>query len=91
MDSDVEDGRVVMMGLLDGASEIVPKLMVGVHSASDKPPINDAFVAVQYRNHWFWVDDCDPASKRGMAYLFQCSPFQSPEKRAVEFHRRRWR
>jgi len=66
--SDVEQGRVMKMSLPD-ASETGPKLMVKVHSASAKPSANDAYAAVQYRNRWFWVDDRDLASKRGMGFL----------------------
>jgi hypothetical protein len=67
--SDVEEGRVVKMSLPDASSGTGPKLMVRVHSASAKPPANNAFAAVKYRDHWFWVDDRDLVSKRGMGFL----------------------
>jgi hypothetical protein len=67
--SDVEEGRVVKMNLPDVSSELGPKLMVKVHSATSKPPASDAFAVVQYRNRWFWVDDRDLASKRGLGFL----------------------
>jgi hypothetical protein len=67
--SDIEEGRVVKMGLPDPSSETGPKFVVKVHSASAKPLTNDAFTAVQYRNRWFWVDDRDLASKRGIGFL----------------------
>ena len=38
----------------------VPPLM-RIRSSSQKP--EDAFVAVPYRNHWFWIDDKDLRSK----------------------------
>ncbi len=35
---------------------------IWVHSGEERP--EDAFVAVPYRNLWFWIDDRDFASKR---------------------------
>jgi hypothetical protein len=35
-----------------------------VHSGKDKPA--DAFAAVHYRDHWFWVDDRDWRTKRAI-------------------------
>ena len=46
---------------------IVP--MIRIHSAKNKPP--DAFVAVRYRDTWFWIDDRDLSSKRSFAQLMQ--------------------
>jgi hypothetical protein len=37
---------------------------VQVHSGKDKPA--DAFAAVHYRDHWFWVDDRDWRTKRAL-------------------------
>jgi hypothetical protein len=37
---------------------------VRIHSGKDKPP--DAFAAVRYRDHWFWIDDGDQLSKRAL-------------------------
>ena len=36
--------------------------------SSEVEPL-DAYVAVKYRNHWFWVDDQDLFSKRVMSFL----------------------
>jgi len=38
-----------------------------VHSGSDRP--SDAFVAVPYRDHWFWIDDREFSSKRAFSLL----------------------
>jgi hypothetical protein len=35
-----------------------------VHSGKEKPA--DAYAAVQYRDHWFWVDDGDWKTKRAL-------------------------
>ena len=35
-----------------------------IHSAKDKP--KEAFAAVNYRDHWFWVDDRDWRTKRAL-------------------------
>ena len=37
---------------------------VRIHSGKDKPA--NAFVAVQYRNQWFWIDDGDWQTKRAL-------------------------
>ncbi|MBI2292750.1 MAG: hypothetical protein HYU73_21005 [Betaproteobacteria bacterium] len=38
-----------------------------IHSSSEAPA--DAYVAVRYRNYWFWIDDRDLASKRAFTFL----------------------
>ena len=38
-----------------------------IHSGSDQP--NDAFVAVRYRDLWFWIDETDFHSKRRFSFL----------------------
>jgi hypothetical protein len=40
---------------------------IRIHSGPAKP--QDAFVAVPYRNHWFWIDDRDWASKELFSFL----------------------
>jgi hypothetical protein len=44
----------------------VPPIM-RIRSSSQKP--EDAFVAVPYRNHWFWIDDKDLGSKGLFSFL----------------------
>lgn len=41
--------------------------MMRIWSSSQKP--EDAFVAVPYRNHWFWIDDKDLGSKGLFSFL----------------------
>ena len=41
--------------------------MIQIHGASTKPA--DAFVAIHYRNHWFWIDDRDLKSKRIFSFM----------------------
>jgi hypothetical protein len=47
------------------AGDIPP--LICVRSDSEKPA--DAFVAVQYRDHWFWIDDRDFTSKKMFSFL----------------------
>jgi hypothetical protein len=44
----------------------VPPIM-RIRSSSQKP--EDTFVAVPYRNHWFWIDDKDLGSKGLFSFL----------------------
>jgi hypothetical protein len=41
--------------------------LIDIRSSQEEP--EDAFVSVQYRDHWFWLDDRDFKSKRTFAYL----------------------
>jgi len=36
--------------------------------SSKKKPV-DAYVAVPYRDYWFWIDDLDLQSKRSFAFM----------------------
>jgi hypothetical protein len=38
-----------------------------VRSGAEAP--KDAFVAVAYRDHWFWIDDRDLVSKRIFSFI----------------------
>ena len=40
---------------------------VRIHSGKDKP--DDAFTAVQYRGHWFWIADDDWQTKRALSTI----------------------
>ena len=41
--------------------------LVRIRYSNSKP--SDAFVAVSYRNSWFWIDDHDLKSKRVFAFM----------------------
>jgi hypothetical protein len=43
--------------------------IIRIRSAKQKP--NDAFITVQYRNNWFWIDDDDLGSKAAFAQLIE--------------------
>ena len=41
--------------------------LVNIRSSNSRPP--EAFVAIDYRGHWFWIDDSDLKSKRVFAFM----------------------
>jgi hypothetical protein len=41
--------------------------LITIHSSTAKPA--DAFVAINYRSHWFWINDRDLKSKRVFAFM----------------------
>jgi hypothetical protein len=66
-DQDVAEQRVSATAEpeIGPGGPIRPLIRVG--SSPDRP--SDAFVAVPYRNGWFWIDDRDIPSKRLFAFL----------------------
>jgi hypothetical protein len=44
-----------------------PRRFIEINSSPDKP--EDAFTAVNYKDHWFWIDDRDFKSKRIFTFL----------------------
>ena len=61
------DGRTVpSLSKTDSAEEKIAQL-IDIKSSSDKP--EDAYTAVNYKDHWFWIDDRDFKSKRSFAFL----------------------
>lgn len=63
------DGREVTRGLF------------AVHCcASHKPPV-EAYVAVRYRGHWFYIDDRDTESKATFALMLQLSTLDFGKQR----------
>ena len=60
----MDGGRVA--AFVDENKSGVPPL-IRIRSDDSRP--DDAFVAVQYRDNWFWLDDTDLGSKRTFSFL----------------------
>ena len=65
-EKDVTDGRATP-GLESVDGETPPVKLVSIQSSSGKP--DDAFVAVNYRDAWFWIADTDLKSKRSFSFM----------------------
>ncbi|MHC4557121.1 MAG: hypothetical protein ACYTFW_08045 [Planctomycetota bacterium] len=63
----VAEGRTITTstGEVETTSVVIPRTRI--RSALEKPA--DAFVAVQYRGYWFWINDRDFVSKRLFSFL----------------------
>ena len=64
-------------------TKLWPHPMLRVQNGKSRPA--EGFAAVQYRNHWFWIDDRDWRSKRTFStilFLFtladNAGPAQGP-------------
>jgi hypothetical protein len=71
-DSDIASGRTVATAFDregDSNDQVVGRQgrLIAIRTSEEAP--EDAFVSVQYRNRWFWIDDRDFASKRTFGYL----------------------
>lgn len=65
-DSHVKEGRVrVVASPAKDADMAYP--IARIHVTPERP--EDAFSAVYYRSHWFWIDDRDIQSKRVFTFL----------------------
>lgn len=62
---DVQEGRVAAGLAGKKVSGMLP--LIRVHNNNDFP--EDAFVAVRYRDSWFYIDDTDLESKRMFSFL----------------------
>lgn len=58
-------GRALPGQALQGKSPAAP--LVAIRSGPSAPA--DAYAAVPYRGHWYWIDDTDYASKRTFTFL----------------------
>jgi hypothetical protein len=66
--------------------EASARTLVRVRSSVHKPDSKEVFAAVQYHGAWFWIDDRDLPSKRGMSFLMLLFTLASPG--ATIHHRR---
>jgi len=51
----------------EGVDKASATRLINIRSSSSKPA--DAFAAIDYRGHWFWIDDKDLKSKRVFAFM----------------------
>ena len=71
-ESDIAEGRVY--AAKQGGAEMEARLpLIRVHNGTLKP--YGAFVAVSYRDHWFWIDDRDLHSKVMFNFLMTLFSF----------------
>jgi len=49
--------------------------LIRVHSSTSRPGADEAFVAVPYRNYWFWVAVCPQFSIRTLVDIAVSAPF----------------
>lgn len=64
--SHIFEGRVYAVERQGGEEDRLLPLM-NVHNGTEKP--DDVFVAVPYRNRWFWIEDRDVGSKAMFHFL----------------------
>lgn len=75
------EGRAFAVDEKDTEAAYGVEPLIRIHSSSDRP--DDAFVAVKYRDYWFWIDDRDVPSKRMFSflmYLFTLAETGIPEQ-----------
>jgi hypothetical protein len=72
------EGRTyeALLDQMDVSKEFGPLIAVN----SDKSRPADDFIAVRYKDHWFWIDDRDLRSKRTFAFLWLLFSFTETEK-----------
>ena len=62
----VAEGRTVASPIPPGGVAD-PARLVAIHHSKEEP--ENAFAAVKYRDHWYWIDDRDFKSKRTFTFL----------------------
>lgn len=63
--NDLDAGRAIPGALVSADKAILD--IIAVQSSTDRPV--DAFAAVQYRSHWFWIDDHSLETKRVFSFI----------------------
>ncbi len=64
---DVARGRAAPGAVQAETEGPAPVRLARILSSKTKP--DNAYVAVEYRDHWFWIDDDDLKSKRSFAFM----------------------
>lgn len=63
----LQAGRAMSAPLAPARPSHWDEPLVRIHSGSERP--SDAFAAVRYRDHWFWIDDTDLPSKSTFSFV----------------------
>jgi hypothetical protein len=67
--SDLDEGRATNRSLPKEFTDAIPKFAIHVHSSDKRPAATEVYATVNYHGHWFWIDDRDLSSKRGLSFL----------------------
>lgn len=76
--ADLDEGRATKPPAAQTEGELNFQQLVRVRSSAHKPDAHEAFTAIQYRDCWFWIDDRDINSKRGLDFLMMLFTLASP-------------
>jgi hypothetical protein len=63
----IEDRRAVKLEVIPPEDESGLPPLIRIHSGKSEP--ERAYAKVRYRDHWFWIEDGDPNSKRTFSYV----------------------
>jgi hypothetical protein len=77
----LDTAAIAGVGRAENVAQNAKPPPVQLHSSKEKPA--DAFAAVHYRDHWFWVDDRDWRTKRALTavmFFFTLAESGSTEK-----------
>jgi len=67
LDIEVPQEHLEMNRAVPSPPDIGLEPLIGIRSGEEEP--EDAFVAIPYRNHWFWIEDTDLNSKKLFTFL----------------------